>query len=313
MLDLTPFIALGLGATGAMIVYFVCHRLLGTKPHTKKPPKNLKQSDNARTLPEHFLFAADKMSNIAPLRAKNYPKLNKQLTRAGLSSIKPSIWRGFQIISVLVFGLIGLFVGLATKEPLLIGSLIGTLFGAVLPHLALKHLVKERQRRIEAEVANILEELSIAVKSGYSVERGIRLIGTEMTGALADEFKRADTDINSLGMDFTRAMKSLAQRCGCAAVDSFCAALIQARTQGTSISRVLESQAKLARQERATQQMEEVNKLPGKLVAPVFGIMMLIIVLCLVPPIYNMIGVFGSAWSANGAGAMESLSSTTTF
>lgn len=304
-----PFIVAALSVASAVAAFSLCRRYVGVTPsggQTKESSLNtVRQAFSTR-----LLSFADDISNIAPLKTKRYSRLSKELLHAGLGTISPGSWHGFEILSTLSFAVASALAGLMSNGPLVAFLAIGLIIGIVLPQLVLKYLVRQRRKRIEAEVANILEELSIAVKSGYSIERGIRLIGSEMSGTLAEEFKRADIDINAVGMDFSRAMKSMAMRCDCPAVDSFCAALIQARTQGTSISRVLESQAKLARQERATQQMEEVNKLPGKLVAPIFGIMMLIIVLCLAPPIYNMIGVFGSAWNANGAGTVESLSTT---
>ena len=100
-------------------------------------------------------------------------------------------------------------------------------------------------------------------------------------------------------MSMERSLARMAERCKVPEVSAFSAALTQAARQGTSISRVLDSQARLARAEHYAALQEKVNKLPAKLVAPIFGIMMLIIVIALVPPLYETVLLFAGSFDSS--------------
>ena len=175
--------------------------------------------------------------------------------------------------------------------------------GAAAPPLLLRSLTRDRQARIRKSMASSLELLSIAVRSGYPLERGIKLVASSTSGPLADELRQVDADINLLGMSMERSLGRMAQRCEVPEVSTFCSALIQASRQGTSTTRVLDSQARLARAEHYAALQEKVNKLPAKLVAPIFGIMMLIIVIALVPPVYQTVLLFTGSFEGAGAQA----------
>lgn len=245
-----------------------------------------------------------KLSRIKPLDAE---ALRTDLTRAGIR-IEATTWRGIQIACITAGALFGVATLMQEIDgPHLLFSLTLTGLGIFGPKLVLASLARDRQRKIESTMASTLELLSITVRSGYPLERGMRLVSTTISGPIAEEFKQVDADINLLGMSLERALKRLGDRCRTPSVSSFCAALIQASQQGTSVSRVLDSQAKLARNEHYAALQEQVNKLPAKLVAPVFAIMMLVIVIALVPPIYETVQVFSSSAGENSIGEISDI------
>lgn len=247
------------------------------------------------------------LGDASPIQSSHAEDYRTRLVQAGLH-IDLSTWRGLQILSALIGVLLALSLAVQSLDAahLFLAAIIAAL-GLFGPRLILSSLTRDRHRKIEASLASTLELLALAVKSGYPLERAIKLVGKNTKGPLSEEFRQIDTDINLLGMDLERALKRLRTRCDVPGLSSFAIALTQAYRQGSSVTRVLEAQAREARNSLYAAQLEQINKLPAKLVAPIFGIMMLIIVIALVPPIYDTVVLFSSSYS--NAGDINSVSS----
>ena len=126
------------------------------------------------------------------------------------------------------------------------------------------------------------------MRSGYTLERGIRLVGSRTKGALASEFKRIDQEMNLLNMPLGTSLKRMKDRCDVPCVTYFANAMIQANKQGTSIGRTLNSQAIAARNQYYADVLVAINELPNKMVPVIFIIFFpIIIVLATAPVIYN--------------------------
>lgn len=248
-----------------------------------------------------------RLGEASPIQSTHAEDYRTKLVQAGLH-VDLGTWRGLQILSGLVGVLLALSLALQTPGPahLVFAVIVGAL-GVFGPRLTLSSLTRDRHRKIETSLASTLELLALAVKSGYPLERAIKLVGKSTKGPLSEEFRQIDTDINLLGMDLERALGRLRSRCNVPGLNSFAVALTQAHRQGSSVTRVLEAQAREARNSLYAAQLEQINKLPAKLVAPIFGIMMLIIVIALVPAVYDTILLFSSSYS--GAGDISSASS----
>lgn len=249
-----------------------------------------------------FLAAADKVSNVVPVAPDKAVGVRQSLTRAGLN-INASAWRGIQVMFAAAATLLGLGAGmLGGALGIVIGICVGLSLGLLIPDAALKRMAKARQARIERDLPDMLELMSVTVKSGYPIEKAVRTVGYSTDDSpLAAEFRQVDAQIHAGGADLETALELMRDRCATPGVDSFTSALIQAKRQGSSVSAVLDSQAKLARNEYYTAMMEQVKRLPAKLVLPIFGIMMLVILpLCLAPPLVDMVQNFMHAWSVSG-------------
>lgn len=246
-----------------------------------------------------LIQSMERLGKLTHIKALDAEDIRLRLTRAGLH-IEAATWRGMQLVSAGAGILLGTaFLMLQVDGPhLFFGALIASL-GSFGPNLVLSSLTRDRRKKIESSMASTLELLSITVRSGYPLERSLRLISKTSSGPLSEEFKQVDTDVNLLGMSLPHALKRMSSRCQTPSVTSFCSALSQASQQGTSISRVLDAQAKMTRNEHYTALQEQVNKLPAKLVAPIFAIMMLVIVIALVPPVYETVQVFTGATQEN--------------
>ena len=116
------------------------------------------------------------------------------------------------------------------------------------------------------------------------VERGFRqLAENKALGPLAEEFARTDMEISHLCVSRVDALDHMRRRCDSPLMGYFCAALIEATRKGTSISGVLESQAKLARKARYDALTAQINKLSTKMAVPLVFFLIAVLVLILPP------------------------------
>lgn len=240
-----------------------------------------------RDLKEDVLKVGNRLSRILPSTAEDAAEDRDRLAQAGLR-MPQETWRGVQILAAAAVGAGGtVLFGLSSsmdvwlKIVLAAASFVG---GWWLPNLFLWALTSTRRETIEKELPSTLELLCLSVRAGYSLERGIKLVSTASDGELAKEFRQVDADINLLGMDLARALKRMQGRCGVPAVNSFVGAVIQAQQQGTNITRILTSQAKLARDAQYTRTMEKVKALANKMTPVVILVFIPMIILIVLLP-----------------------------
>lgn len=245
-----------------------------------------------------WLKIASSLSGIVPLKREAKKELADRLGKAGIN-MDAETWHGLRL-TVPFFGIIVAFIITAVLSGITGSFIYGIISGAIIlvcsiggPEFYLRDKTKKRKFQIESEMAADLEMLSITVRAGYPLTRGFQLIGNKTEGALAEEFRRVDSDINRLGMDSERALNRMRARSTSQMLNSFAMSVIHALRQGTSISRTLEAQAKLALNEHYNRTMIRVNKLPGKM-TPIIFVCFLpsIVVLALAPMIANAIGAF---------------------
>ena len=193
--------------------------------------------------------AGEAFEKIIPLKLSESRELQDKLDLAGLK-ITPSTWRaislGITIFTAIMLAGAALVGGYGIAMALLVG-IIGAVGGWAVCGVWLSHAGKTRGEEIDSYLPPALELLTISVSAGVLVERGFRqLAENKALGPLADEFARTDMEISHLGVSRVDALDHMRRRCDSPLMGYFCAALIEATRKGTSISGVLESQAKLA-------------------------------------------------------------------
>lgn len=197
--------------------------------------------------------AGEAFEKVIPLKLSESRELQDKLDLAGLK-ITPSTWRaislGITIFTAIMLAGAALVGGYGIAMALLVG-IIGAVGGWAVCGVWLSHAGKTRGEEIDRYLPPALELLTISVSAGVLVERGFRqLAENKALGPLADEFARTDMEISHLGVSRVDALDHMRRRCDSPLMGYFCAALIEATRKGTSISGVLESQAKLARKAR---------------------------------------------------------------
>lgn len=285
--------------TAAAAVALVTMFVNGKFPEFTQREKSRKEDAAERRdeTKKKVLGFGTRLAQLLPSRAEDAEVDKDKLAQAGLK-MPQETWRGVQILAAAGVGAVGFLIfGLSdsTELPMKALCIAGCVVGGWwLPNLFLYAMRSTRQEEIEKQVPSTLELLCLSVRAGYSLERGIKLVGQEGKGELAQEFRQVDADVNLLGMDLRRALERMSARCGTPLVKSFSNAIIQAQEQGTSVVRILQSQAVMARDAQYTKTMKKVKALANKMTPVV--ILVFIPLLCaivLIPSAVQIVGQLG--------------------
>ncbi len=129
---------------------------------------------------------------------------------------------------------------------LLIGQTVTGLLvavtGGLLQDLWLRAAVRRRQDRLERDLPDFLDVLSVTVEAGLGFQSALRRIADAFEGPLAEEVETALRQM-SFGMSRREAFEALRTRNESEVLDSFVVALRQAEELGAPLSDTLRSMA----------------------------------------------------------------------
>ena len=221
-------------------------------------------------------------------------KLDRLLSLAGRPSSLPL---GRVLAAKPVLGLVGALLGLflSTSSPTPILKLAGIfvlLLGYFIPDLLLYSKGQERQKTMQLELANMLDQMLISVEAGLGFEGAMARAGENGKGPLAEELVRTLQDMQ-VGRSRRESYQALAERTNIPELRSFVQAVVQADTYGIAISRVLRIQAKVMRVKRRQRAEEKAMKLPVTILFPLlFFIFPVLFIAILGPAVINAIDTF---------------------
>jgi tight adherence protein C len=206
-------------------------------------------------------------------------RLNRLAGTAG----RPAAWPVPKLVAAklvlsLVAGSLGLLV--ATTRPSMLTILMATAVTVVtyfLPELLLYSRGQERKQAIALELADTLDQMTIAVEAGLGFESAMARAGTNGKGPLAEELVRTLQDI-AVGQPRREAYLALAERTGAPDLRRFIRAVVQADAYGVSIADVLRTQAQEMRLKRRQRAEEKAMQIPVKVIFP--------LILCILPTLF---------------------------
>jgi tight adherence protein C len=146
-----------------------------------------------------------------------------------------------------------------------------------LPELLLFSRGQERQDAISLELADTLDQMTIAVEAGLGFESAMARAGKNGKGPLAQELVRTLQDI-AVGQPRREAYLAMADRAGVQDLGRFIRAIVQADAYGVSIADVLRSQASEMRLKRRQRAEEKAMQIPVKVIFP--------LILCILPTLF---------------------------
>ncbi|MCB5292788.1 type II secretion system F family protein [Arthrobacter sp. SO3] len=221
-------------------------------------------------------------------------KLDKLLSLAGRPTSLPL---GRVLAAKPLLGLsgalLGLYIGATGSTPImkLVGIFVA-LLGYFMPDLMLHSKGQERQKAIQMELANTLDQMLISVEAGLGFEGAMARAGENGKGPLAEELVRTLQDMQ-VGRSRRESYLALAERTSIPELRSFVQAVVQADTYGIAISRVLRIQAKVMRVKRRQRAEEKAMKLPVMILFPLlFFIFPVLFIAILGPAVINAIDTF---------------------
>ncbi|MDP9887112.1 type II secretion system F family protein [Pseudarthrobacter enclensis] len=222
-----------------------------------------------------------------PLGMRMTPKgyvawLDKLLARAGRPAQLPLprllIAKPALALLVTVLGIL-----IATKNPTASAYLFVVL-AAILAYFVPDILVHgrgvERQKAIELELPNTLDQMLISVEAGLGFEIAMARAAQNGKGPLAFELTRTLQDMQ-VGRSRRDAYLALASRTDVPDLRAFVRAVVQADIYGIAIANVLRTQAKQMRVKRRQRAEEKAMKLPIKVLFP--------LMFCILPALFIVI------------------------
>jgi tight adherence protein C len=176
-------------------------------------------------------------------------------------------------------------VGLAAAPlaPGRLGTVLAVLApaaGFLLPDAWLRLRAHERARTVEAEQADVLDLLRVALGAGLSTWRALAEVGRRHPGVLAGELGAAAGRV-ALGVPAADALATLERRCPAAGVPALVAALRRADRLGASPAGALGALAAEARSREAARAAERAAKAAPKI--------QLVVALLLVPSVLLLV------------------------
>lgn len=206
-------------------------------------------------------------------------RIDRLLARAG----RPATWPLERVIVAkpvlaLVAAVFGVLILSTTQKPLVFLLVIAVIVVSYfVPDLLLYSRGQERSQQIGLELADTLDQMTIAVEAGLGFDAAMDRAGRNGKGPLAEELVRTLQDIQ-MGRSRRQAYEALASRTDAVDLRRFVRSVIQADAYGISIADVLRTQAAEMRMKRRQRAEEKAMQIPVKVIFP--------LMLCILPVLF---------------------------
>ncbi|WP_258933491.1 type II secretion system F family protein [Nesterenkonia pannonica] len=221
--------------------------------------------------------------------------LDRQHTLAG----RPAAWTLEKLLTLKLLWIptalvLNVLIMLSGPAPLtVLIALLVTVVVYFLPELLLNSHGQKRSQQIELELADTLDQMTIAVEAGLGFDAAMARAAENGKGPLAEELVRTLQDIQ-MGSSRRQAFESLTERTTVTNLRRFVRAVIQADAYGVSIAGVLNTQADEMRLKRRQRAEEKAQKIPVKVLPPLMlFILPVIFIVVMGPAAINIADTFG--------------------
>lgn len=226
------------------------------------------------------------------------PAIVKTLDRQHALAGRPAAWTVEKLLALKLVWLVAAIVVstlilLSGPPSLLVLMTLGvSVVGYFLPELLLNSEGTKRNQQIELELADTLDQMTIAVEAGLGFDSAMARAAQNGKGPLANELVRTLQDIQ-MGNSRRQAFEALTVRTTVVDLRRFVRAVIQADAYGVSIAGVLRTQADEMRLKRRQRAEEKAQKIPVKVLAPLMlFILPVIFIVVMGPAAINIVDSF---------------------
>ncbi len=276
---------LGAGAVVACVMMLGSALLSNTGPSAAAAPTDLRQVVLRQRARKRLLGPvmgrfADALHSLTPSGALE--RLDHKIDVAGARAN----WTVDRLIGtkVLVGGLAALFGVVRVLNSPTFGTILMAVMltagGFGLPDFLLSRRADDRQRQIDLELPDMLDQMVVSVEAGLGFEAAMSRVAKQNDGALPHEIARVLQDIR-FGMSRRDSFAKLLKRTESQDLKQFVNALTQAERLGMPLADVLRVQAEEMRKKRKMRAEEMALKIPVKLVFP--------LLLCIMPALFVVI------------------------
>ncbi len=245
------------------------------------PKKQMRKKQLESSFQQRVLFPVatqifEKCQQVIPLSSKSL--VSAKLIQAGYQKPHyPRIFLGIQLIfTAVLFGFMLVFTTLFGKFGGPTGLMISggfALVGYGLPLIWLIQQASKRQESIQKSLADFLDLLVICVEAGLGLDTAISKIAN-LKSAKTSHYMREELLIYTKDVGFGKprrqALLDLAQRTGVDDLNAIINAIVQSYDMGTGVANTLRVQSDSLRVKRLSKAEEKANKIPVKMVPPIY-------------------------------------------
>lgn len=214
-------------------------------------------------------------------------RIRRKLDLAG----NPAGWTVDRVLSGKVIGAVAGLVGglvfqLMLDSPTIkIIIVIGaTAVGFFAPNLYLYQKSHERAERLQRDLPDAIDLLTISVESGLGFDAALQQVARNTDGPLAEELSRVMREMQ-IGQGRADALRAMGERSSVGDLRTFVGAMVQADSFGIPVAQVLRVQSAEMRVKRRQRAEEKAQQVPVKITIP--------LIFCILPTLF--IAVMGPA------------------
>jgi len=220
----------------------------------------------------------------------------KLLFGAGIYRLAPATFLGYRLLAGVGFGVALFWVSSLAGHPL-IGipvSVYGGFIAWLVPLFVLRSRARERLRRIELEMPELIDLLVVTLEAGLGFSTALQRSAARMQGPLGQELTLTLQEYG-LGLSVEQSLKNMVERGDAPAVRAFVRAVTQGQELGISIGEIMRSLGNDLRKRRRQLVEERAQKAPIKILFPLaFLILPVIFIVVLYPGLANVLEFLGS-------------------
>lgn len=215
-------------------------------------------------------------------------RIRQKLDLAG----NPPKWSVDRVIAYKVMGaVVGAIAGVLLTQLLgagtsirILGIGVATFIGFVAPNLYLYQTAHDRSAKMQRELPDAIDLMTISVESGLGFDAAIQQVAKNTEGPLSEEFARVLREMQ-IGASRSDSLRKLADRTSVPEIRTFVSAMVQADAFGIPIAQVLRVQSSEIRVKRRQRAEEKAQQVPVKITIP--------LIFCILPCLF--IAVMGPA------------------
>ena len=175
---------------------------------------------------------------------------------------------------------------------LVYGQVVAAVIAAVvlffLPDYWVLSVRDERQAAIQADAADVIDQLTICVEAGLGFDAALARVAATTEGPLTDELRRTLSDIRA-GVPRSQALRALSDRAQVPEIRQLVTALLQAQKHGVPVAETLRVQSAEMRTKRTQRTEEKAAKLTVKMIFPIIVCFMpVFLIITMVPALITI-------------------------
>ncbi len=163
-----------------------------------------------------------------------YDAISRDLARADLK-FRPAEFLALMVISAIVAAVIGIII---SQGSIFFGVVAG-IVGAFLPRMYVKRAQKQRLRKFDNQLGDMLSLMVNGLRAGYSTLQAMEAVSRELPSPICDEFRRVVQEMQ-LGIAMEDALDHLLRRINSDDLDMVITAINVQREVGGNLAQILD-------------------------------------------------------------------------